>query len=118
MYSVVLIDTDPLRAMDLYIRMEDEGFEVFGPIASKNEGFRCLNEHNISGVVMDAAKTQKAFPELYNVLEASNLPIAFLDGSSDFRKYRRENGIAFNEGQPISELKLFFEEHACILECW
>jgi len=113
MCSVLLIDKDLFRATDLFIRLEDEGFKVLGPIASSEEGFRFIADQQLCGVVVNSYVAGKYFPELYDLVIESTLPVAFLDSQTRISNFVQKRCIVFKEGDDLAELKSLFGTPIC-----
>ena len=109
MYSVLLIDADPTRAFDLYIRLEDAGFNVLGPISSTSEGFRELKGGELDGIIINVETARRYFPELYSVVIESDIPLIFLDSDSKTKTKHQQNGFLFKSSAPISEIKSYLD---------
>jgi len=107
MYSLALIDADPIRAFDLYIRLEDEGFNVIGPISSTREGFDCLKNEALDGIMIHAESARNYVPELYNVVMESNIPIIFIGPENGTANRRRDNSFIFPPNAPLKEVKKY-----------
>ncbi len=78
MNNILLVDPNPITALDIFIRLEDAGYKVFGPIATTGEGLKLLKDQTISAVILDAHACRQRFPELHETLMASDIPIIFL----------------------------------------
>lgn len=101
MKNILLIDPNPITALDIYIHLQDQGYIVHGPIATDGEGLSLLANENISLIILDDAACQSHYPELYQVLMQSELPIIFL---TDSYVSNDDNKVTFKKTDPAHQL--------------
>jgi len=107
MYSVLLIDADPIRAFDLYIRLEDEGLKVLGPVSSASEGFTLLKNEALDGIIIHAETARQYFPELYAVVMEADTPVIFLESKPKAVSNGPANNFIYNLAAPIEHIKTY-----------
>lgn len=101
MKNILLIDANPVTALDIFIHLQDEGFVVHGPIAMDEEGLKLLATENISLVLLDDEACKAHYPELRETLIASDLPIIFLTANNISND---DNRLTFNKAENSDQL--------------
>jgi DNA-binding response OmpR family regulator len=80
--SILVIEDDPLVAMDLEVVLNASGYRVIGPGETTEEALKLLHEETPDVAVLDLnLGTEMSFP-LFDYLERIGVPFVVLSGHS------------------------------------
>jgi PAS domain S-box-containing protein len=77
---ILVIEDEPLVAMDMSATLSDAGFEVLGPVALVNEALRLIATADFHAVLLDANLGGKPVDAVAAALTRRNIPFAFVTG--------------------------------------
>ena len=77
---ILIVEDEPLIAMDLAASLAEAGFEVVGPAGRIDEALRLIGRARFDGALMDANLGGQAVDELAAALTRRNIPFAFVTG--------------------------------------
>jgi PAS domain S-box-containing protein len=77
---ILVIEDEPLLAMDMAAMLGDAGFEAIGPASTLEEAMRVAAKREFDGVLLDANLGGKPVDELASLLTRANVPFAFVTG--------------------------------------
>ena len=77
---ILVIEDEPLLAMDMAGMLSDAGFEAVGPASSLGEAMQAAAKRDFDAVVLDANLAGKPVDELAALLTRANVPFAFVTG--------------------------------------
>jgi PAS domain S-box-containing protein len=77
---VLVVDDEPLIAMDIVASLEDEGCEVIGPAATLDKALALINAVEIDAALLDANLAGSPVDALAAALAKRSIPFAFVSG--------------------------------------
>jgi PAS domain S-box-containing protein len=77
---ILVIEDEPLLAMDMVAMLSDAGFQAVGPASSLAEAMQVAVKRDFDAVVLDANLGGKPVDELASLLTRANIPFAFVTG--------------------------------------
>ena len=77
---ILVIEDEPLLAMDMAGMLSDAGFEAVSPASSLGEAMQAAAKRDFDAVVLDANLAGKPVDELAALLTRANVPFAFVTG--------------------------------------
>jgi PAS domain S-box-containing protein len=77
---ILVIEDEPLVAMDMSATLGEGGFEVLGPVAIVDEALRLIARADFDAVLLDANLGGKPVDALAAALTRRNIPFAFVTG--------------------------------------
>ena len=77
---ILVIEDEPLLAMEMATMLSDAGFEPVGPAFTLEEAMRVAVKRDFDGVLLDANLGGKPVDELASLLTRANIPFAFVTG--------------------------------------
>lgn len=78
--KVLIVEDDPLIAMEMSERLEEMGYAVLGPAHTVEDGARIAANERPDAALLDANLHGKSSVDLGVALAASGVPIAFCTG--------------------------------------
>jgi DNA-binding NarL/FixJ family response regulator len=78
--KVLLVEDEPLEAIDYRDRLRLAGAEIIGPVASVREALACIGRDKIDVAVLDHALADGNSARLQVALEGRNIPYVILTG--------------------------------------
>ena len=83
--KILIVEDDPLIAMEMSERLEDMGYEILGPAHTVEDGARLGANQRPDAALLDANLHGKSSVELGVALAASGVPIAFCTGYDEIK---------------------------------
>jgi PAS domain S-box-containing protein len=95
---VLVVEDEPLIAMDIAASLGDAGFDVVGPAGRIDEAIQLIAKSDFDGAFLDANLGGRSVDELAAALTRRNIPFAFITG------YGRESlPAAFASGPMLTK---------------
>jgi len=95
---VLVVEDEPLLAMDIAAQLEDAGAYVIGPAADVSEALAFIGEYRFHAALLDANLGGHPVDEIAASLSRANIPFAFVSG------YGRESlPKSFDEAELLSK---------------
>lgn len=79
--AVLIVEDEPLIAVDLAFAVEERGWRVIGPVASVHEGLSLAEGPGLSAAILDANLVDRDVTPLARRLVEQNIPIVILTGT-------------------------------------
>jgi PAS domain S-box-containing protein len=76
----LIVEDEPLIALDIVAGLESVGVNVEGPIGSVKEALRAIQERSFDGVLLDANLRGEPVDEVAAALTRRNIPFVFVTG--------------------------------------
>jgi signal transduction histidine kinase len=76
----VVIEDEPLIAMDIVSALEHEGAKVSGPVATVSDALRLIEENELDGALVDANLRGRRVDDIAAALTRNNVPFVFVTG--------------------------------------
>src|SRR3546814_19826763 len=77
---ILLIEDEPLIAMDMCDTLEDAGYTVVGPASTLDEAHELVETAKFDAALLDANLSGEAVDEVAAALTRKGMPIAFVNG--------------------------------------
>lgn len=77
---VLVVEDEPLLAMEMAATLGDAGFDVVGPASRIDEAMRLIAKAEFDGALLDANLAGRPVDELAAALTRRNIPFAFVTG--------------------------------------
>lgn len=77
---ILVVDDEPLIAMDIVASLEDEGCRVVGPAATFQRALNLIESEEIDAALLDANLAGDPVDTLASALTRRNIPFAFVSG--------------------------------------
>ncbi len=77
---ILVVDDEPLIAMDMVASLEDEGCEIVGPATTLHKALTLVETEDIDAALLDANLAGDPVDELAAVLVRRGIPFAFVSG--------------------------------------
>lgn len=74
---VLIVEDEPIVAIDLALAVADHGGEVIGPVASVDEAFRALSHSKIGGAILDFQLKDRDSTPIAEHLAKAGIPFVF-----------------------------------------
>lgn len=79
-YKVLVVEDQPLEAIDYCDLLTDAGAEIVGPFTSVSEALTCVDNALIDVALLDYALADQNSERLQNALERRSIPFVVLSG--------------------------------------
>lgn len=77
---ILVVDDEPLIAMDIVATLEDEGFRIIGPAATLQKALSLIEAGEFDAALLDANLAGEPVDTLAAALVRRNIPFAFVSG--------------------------------------
>jgi CheY-like chemotaxis protein len=81
--SILLVEDDPITAVDLSILLCAEGYSVCGPTSSFDEAFNLLEQHKPDAAVVDISSREPSFTSFAAALSHMKIPAIMASRTKD-----------------------------------
>ena len=109
--KVLIVEDEPLVAMDVEHMLADSGCTVIGPATSLKQALRLINEEAVDGAVLDVnLRGEMVFP-LADALAGQAIPFVYVTG---YGKLLR----ACNHGRPVLQKPYSKDQLLNIVGTW
>ena len=85
---VLIVEDEPIVALDLAMTVEDEGAFVEGPICRLEQAMECGGLNRLDAAIVDVDIAGREVFPLADRLKASGVPIVFHTGRADLTRLR------------------------------
>ena len=82
---VLIVEDEPLTAMDLEVRLEDAGFGVIGPASSVAQARECIAQAHPDIALLDGNLSGERSYQLADELVAAGVPVVFCSGYEELQ---------------------------------
>ena len=82
---ILVVEHDPVIATDLYIGIEDLGYEAVGPVSSVRQALEAIAGEPLHGALLDCKLIGETSQAIAEVLHRRDIPFAYVTGNADFR---------------------------------
>ncbi len=79
---ILVVEDDPLIAMDLVAELADRGFEVVGPVGRVAPGIEKVEQEHLSIAVLDISLGAADSFDIARALKKKQVPFVFLSGNA------------------------------------
>ena len=79
-WKVLVVEDEPLEALDYCDRLAEAGAEIVGPVGSASEAMDVVEREPVDVALLDYALADKTSEELQGVLETRHIPFVVLTG--------------------------------------
>lgn len=80
--SVLVVEDEPLIALDLQLLLEERGYEVVGPASTVADALECIREHALRAALVDVNLGGEYTAPVITELLSSSVPVVLLTGYS------------------------------------
>jgi CheY-like chemotaxis protein len=77
---LLIVEDEPLVALDLAAKLTDEGIEVAGPVSSAEEALRIIEATSLDGALLDANLHGHPVDSIAEALAQRGVPLVFVTG--------------------------------------
>ena len=78
--SILVVEDEPLIAMDLQLLLEECGYEVIGPASTVTEALDCVRQHPVLAALVDVNLSGEYTAPVITELLSSSVPVVLLTG--------------------------------------
>jgi AmiR/NasT family two-component response regulator len=99
-WRVLVVEDEPLEALDYCDRLAEAGAEIVGPVGSASEAMDVVEREAVDVALIDYALADKTSEELQGILETRHIPFVVLTGYPRVLVRRGEQQMVLSK--PIS----------------
>lgn len=111
--KVLVVEDNPVVAMDYEWELEDAGHQVLGPAASVRRAIRLIEQERPDGAILDYHLKQETSALLLTMLDASRTPFVVVTGSpSDLEDTEFAGRVIVKPCSPDDVIRRLLEQAA------
>jgi DNA-binding response OmpR family regulator len=111
---ILVVEDEPLLALDMAQTLEEAGYEVIGPAASVKEALSCIEQTECDAAVLDMNLRNETAEPIAHALIARSTPFISLSGYSASQRPEVFRG-SLALSKPLDAKKLFDALESCIV---